>query len=445
MAPLVRYAKSGDLQIAYQVTGSGPVDLVWASGAASNLDLFWEQPRFVRVFERLATFTRFIIFDKRGTGLSDRPDHLATLDERIDDIRAVMDAAGSERAHLLGFSEGGSMAMLFAATYPGRTRSLILHGTMPRWSWAPDWPWGRTAKAVEEFFRRYAENGYELDYTSEVWRNWAGPELWNDAAFREWNTRSSRSGSGPAARRALEDMNDLLDVRPVLPAIGVPTLVIVREDDPVAPLEAVRAYAAKIPNARVKVLPGVGHLFVDSGWEEWVATVEEFVTGTTSTIRTDRFLATLASADIVGSTELIAKIGDQAWRDVLDRHYELAARRLEPYAGVEVDRAGDGILARFDGPARAISWARSLLAEDRMIGLETRAGVHTGEVELAGSGVRGMAVHIAARVAALAGPGEVLVSSTVKDLVGGAGFTFVDRGTHVLKGVPEPKQVFAVA
>jgi pimeloyl-ACP methyl ester carboxylesterase/class 3 adenylate cyclase len=445
MAPPVHYAKSGDLQIAYQVTGSGPVDLVWAAGAASSLDLLWEQPRFVRVFERLATFTRFIIFDKRGTGLSDRPDHLATLDERIDDIRAVMDAAGSERAHLLGFSEGGSMAMLFAATYPGRTRSLILHGTMPRWSWAPDWPWGRTAEAVEQFFRRYAERGYELDYTSELWRHWAGPELWDDTAFREWNTRSTRSGGGPAARRALEDMNDLLDVRPVLPAIGVPTLVIVREHDPVAPVEAVRVYAAKIPNARVKVLPGVGHLFVDSGWEEWVTAVEEFVTGTTSTIRTDRFLATLVSADIVGSTELIARIGDQAWRDVLDRHYELASRRLATYAGVEIDRAGDGMLARFDGPARAISWARSLLAEDRAIGLEVRAGVHTGEVELAGHGVRGMAVHITARVAALAGPGEVIVSSTLKDLVGGAGFAFVDRGTHLLKGVPEPKQVFAVA
>jgi pimeloyl-ACP methyl ester carboxylesterase/class 3 adenylate cyclase len=444
VAPPIRYAKTDDLQIAYQVMGAGPVDLVWAAGAASNLDLFWEQPRFVRVFERLATFTRFIIFDKRGTGLSDRPDHLATLEERIDDIRAVMDAVGSERAHLLGFSEGGSMAMLFAATYPARTRSLILHGTMPRWSWAPDWPWGPTPEASADFWREYAERGYEHDYTSEGWRHWAGPELWNDAAFCDWNTRSGRSGGTPAARRALAQMNELLDVRPVLPAIGVPTLVIVREDDPIAPVEAVRTYAAMIPNARVKVLPGVGHLFVDSGWEEWVAAVEEFVTGTTSTIRTDRFLATLASADIVGSTELIAKIGDRAWRDVLDRHYELASRRLETYAGVEVDRAGDGMLARFDGPARAISWARSLLAEDRTIGLETRAGVHTGEVEMAGSGVRGMAVHIVARVAALAGPGEVLVSSTVKDLVGGAGFAFVDRGTHLLKGVPEPKQVFAV-
>ncbi|HEY8758406.1 MAG TPA: adenylate/guanylate cyclase domain-containing protein [Candidatus Limnocylindria bacterium] len=446
MAPPVHFARSGDLQIAYQITGDGPVDLVWAAGAASSIDLFWEQPRFVRVFERLATFTRFIIFDKRGTGLSDRPDHLATLEERIDDIRAVMDACGSERAHLLGFSEGGSMAMLFAATYPGRTRSLILHGTMPRWSWAPDWPWGRKAEAVDEFWRRYAEQGYELDYDTEpLWRRWAGPELWNDAAFRDWNTRSSRSGGSPAARHALEQMNDLLDVRSLLPTIGVPTLVIVREDDPVAPVDAVREWAAKIPNARVKVVRGVGHLFVDSGWEEWVAAVEQFVTGTTSRIRTDRFLATLVSADIVGSTELIARIGDQAWRDVLDRHYELATRRLETYAGVEVDRAGDGILARFDGPARAISWARSLLTEDRTIGLETRAGVHTGEVELAGTGVRGMAVHITARVSALAGPGEVLVSSTVKDLVGGAGFVFVDRGTHVLKGVPEPKQVFAVA
>jgi pimeloyl-ACP methyl ester carboxylesterase len=445
MAPPVHYAKSGELQIAYQVTGDGPVDLVWTAGASSNLDLFWEQPRFVRVFERLATFTRFIIFDKRGTGLSDRPDHLATLEERIDDIRAVMDAAGSDRAHLLGVSEGGSMAMLFAATYPARTRSLLIHGALPRWSWASDWPWGETPDEREEYWRRSAAQNYHPDYASVRWRRWAGEELWSDPAFCDWWTRFGRSGGTPASRRALDEMNDLIDVRPVLAAINVPTLVIVREDDPVAPLEAVRAYTATIPNARLKVLPGTGHLFIDSQWEEWAAAVEEFVTGTTSPIRTDRFLATLASADIVGSTELIAKIGDRAWRDVLDRHYELAARRLATYAGVEVDRAGDGMLARFDGPARAIAWARSLLAEDRAIGLTTRAGVHTGEVELAGGGVRGMAVHIAARVGALAGPGEILVSSTVKDLVAGAGFSFQDRGTHTLKGVPEDKQVFAVA
>jgi len=238
-------------------------------------------------------------------------------------------------------------------------------------------------------------------------------------------------------------MNRLIDVRAVLPAIAVPTLITVREDDPVVSVEAVRAYTSTIPNARLVVLPGTGHL-LGAIADEWVSTIEEFVTGAPSIIRTDRFLATLAAADIVGSTELIAKIGDRSWRERLDRHYELAGRRLTLYGGVEVDRAGDGMLARFDGPARAISWARSLLAEDRSIGLDVRAGVHTGEVEQAGDALRGMAVHIASRIGALAAPGEVLVSSTVRDLVAGSGFTFVDRGAHQLKGVPEPKQVFAV-
>jgi pimeloyl-ACP methyl ester carboxylesterase len=443
MAPPVHYARSGDLQIAYQVTGSGPVDLVWTTGATSNLDLFWEQPHFVRIFEQLASFTRFIIFDKRGTGLSDRPDHLATLEERIDDIRAVMDAVGSERAHILGISEGGSMAMLFAATHPRRTRSLIVHGAPPRYAWAPDWPWGATAEQHEASWQDSAARGYQSDYESDGWRRWAG-ELWNDAAFMEWWTRFRRSGGTPGARRALADMNMLLDVRPVLSTISVPTLITVREDDPVAPLDSVRAYASMIPGARVVVLPGTGHLLGDRA-DEWAALVREFITGVPSQIRTDRFLATLAAADVVRSTELIARIGDRAWRDTLDRHYELAGRRLAMYGGVEVDRAGDGMLARFDGPARAIGWARAMLAEDKAIGLDVRAGVHTGEVEIAGSALRGIAVHIASRIGALAAPGEVLVSSTVKDLVAGSGYTFVDRGAHELKGVPEAKQIYAVA
>lgn len=443
MAPPVRYARSGELEIAYQVTGGGPVDLVWTTGATSNLDLFWEQPHFVRLFEQLATFTRFIIFDKRGTGLSDRPDHLATLEERIDDIRAVMDAVESERAHVLGISEGGSMAMLFAATHPQRTRSLIVHGAPPRYAWAPDWPWGDTPEVVEASWKDAAARGYQPDYESEAWRHWAG-ELWNDTAFTEWWTRFRRSGGTPAARRALSDMNMLLDVRAILPTIAVPTLITVREIDPVIPLEAVRAYSATIPGARLVVLPGTGHLFGDRA-DEWVATVREFITGVPSQIRTDRFLSTLAATDVVGSTQLIARIGDRAWRDALDRHYELADRRLAMYGGVEVDRAGDGMLARFDGPARAIGWARAMLAEDKSIGLDVRAGVHTGEVEVAGNALRGMAVHIVSRIAALAAPGEVLVSSTVKDLVAGSAFTFVDRGTHELKGVPEPRAIFAVA
>src|SRR5439155_303905 len=328
-------------------------------------------------------------------------------------------------AHILGVSEGGSMAILFAATYPQRTRSLILHGTMPRWSWAPDWPWGEKQAENEEFWRDRAKHDFEIDFAGQTWREWAGDELWDDAAFCEWWARFRRSGGTPAARKALDDMNLLLDVRPVLPAIQTPTLVTIRENDPVAPLDAVRTYSAQIPNATLKVFRGRGHL-LGGVWDEWATAVEEFITGNTRVVPTNRFLATLAAADIVGSTQLIARIGDRAWRDTLDRHYELAASRLVAYGGVEVDRAGDGMLARFDGPARAISWARSVLGEDKTIGLETRAGIHTGEIELAGIAVRGMAVHIASRISALALPGEVLVSSTVRDLVAGSGFDFGD-------------------
>jgi pimeloyl-ACP methyl ester carboxylesterase len=249
--------------------------------------------------------------------LSDRPDHLATLEDRIDDIRAVMDAVESERAHILGISEGGSMAMLFAATHPRRTRSLIVHGAPPRYAWAPDWPWGATAEQHEASWQDSAARGYQSDYESDGWRRWAG-ELWDDTAFTEWWTRFRRSGGTPGARRALADMNMLLDVRPVLSTISVPTLITVREDDPVAPLDSVRGYASMIPGARVVVLPGTGHLLGDRA-DEWVALVREFIT-VPSQIRTDRFLATLAAADVVRSTQLIARIGDRAWRDTLDRH-----------------------------------------------------------------------------------------------------------------------------
>jgi pimeloyl-ACP methyl ester carboxylesterase/class 3 adenylate cyclase len=443
MPPPIRFARSGDLNIAYEVVGSAPVDLVWVSGTASHLDLYWEQPRYVRMFERIATFARLILFDKRGSGLSDRPDHLASLDERTDDVRAVMDATGSENAHILGTSEGGSIAMLFAATYPRRTASLILHGTLPRWSWAPDWPWGETEEDHERVWRERAERGHLEDFTAPNWRRWLG-EMATDPSYVEWFDRFRRAGGTPAARKAISDMNRLIDVRPLLSAISARTLVVVREDDPVAPLEAVRAYVPMIPRARLLVLPGQGHA-MGGVMDALTSAIEEAVTGSSSPAPNDRLLATIAFADIVGSTELIARIGDEAWKDVLERHYQLATQRLTAYGGVEVDRAGDGLLARFEGPARAISWARSLLSEDRAMGLAARAGIHTGEVELVGSTVRGIAVHIASRISVLAAPGEVLVSSTVRDLVAGSGIAFVDRGVHALKGVPETKQVFAVA
>jgi pimeloyl-ACP methyl ester carboxylesterase/class 3 adenylate cyclase len=442
--PEVRYARSDGLRIAYQVVGTGPIDIVYTSGASSHLDLIWESPHWSRMLNGLAAFSRLIVFDKRGTGLSDRPDHLSTLEERVDDIRTVMEAAVSSRATIIGVSEGGPMALLFAATYPDRVRSLVVHGAKARYAWAPDWPWGSTDVELEQRIARANANDWVTDYSQPAGRKWLGPELRDDAATIDWIGRFWRSGGSPAAKEALTRMNHLIDVRDVLPAIRVPVLITVREDDPVCPVPAAERMAATIPDAQLKVFPGEGHL-VTGIWREWTAVVEEFVTGKVAAASHDRFLATLVSMDIVGSTDLIGRIGDAAWRDLLDRHYALVARQLATYGGVEVDRAGDGFLARFDGPGRAIRFAQAVVRDDHSIGLTVRAGIHTGEVELAGDAVRGMAVHTVSRITSLAGADEVLLSNTVRDLVAGSGLAFTDRGLHQLKGIAEQKQLFAVA
>ncbi len=445
MAPLVHYAKSGDIHIAYQAIGDGPMDVVFSPGAISHLDLWWESPYFVRFFERMSTFCRLILFDKRGTGLSDRPTAVATLEERIDDIRAVMDAVTSETAHQFGPSEGGSMACLFAATYPARTRSLILYGTKPRWVRAADYPWGPSDEEREAGLQKMMASGWQRDLTSPQWRRWLGAPVRDDPAFLEWYTRQRRIGASPAAQIALSRMNSKIDIRDILPTIRVPTLVICREDDPVVSVEEARAMAVRIPGAQFVVLPGQGHLFFDI-WEELVALIQEFVTGVPSPVISDRVLTTILFVDIVGSTERAAEIGDQAWSDVLHRFYALARRALTVFGGTEVDTAGDSLLATFDGPARAIRCARAIQRETRsLLRIGLRAGVHTGEVERTNGAIRGIAVHAASRIATLASAGEVLVSSTVKDLVAGAGVTFEDRGMHVLRGLPEPRQVLAVS
>lgn len=445
MPPPVRYARSGDFNIAYQVVGSGPVDLVFCLGSYSHLDVLWEGAHFVRLFERIGEFARLLLFDRRGVGLSDRFDRPQTLEDRNDDIRAVLDAAGSERAFILGLSEGGNMATLFAATHPERTLGLILHGTMARWARAEDWPYGRTQAELDELWRDAAARNYEYDFTTDEWRRWLGPTLHADMAFRDWFARLRRSMASPAARYQQSVMNQQTDIRHVLPAIQVPTLILNREDDPVAPLPSVRWMAAQIPNARLVVLPGQGHLVDPDIFDDWIAALEQFVTGVTRPVATNRFLTTLVAADIANSTELVARVGDATWRQLLARHYELVARRLSVYSGVEVDRAGDGFLAKFDGPARAVRFARDVDREDQVLGLRARAAVHTGEVEQDGAALRGMAVHVVTRLASLAAPGEVIVSGTVKDLVAGTPFQFTDRGTHVLKGVPDARQVFALA
>jgi pimeloyl-ACP methyl ester carboxylesterase/class 3 adenylate cyclase len=442
MPPPVRYARSGNLSIAYQIIGQGPPDLIWCLGSYSHLDLLWEDPGFARTFDRLGESVRLLVFDKRGVGLSDRTDTLYTLEERVDDIWAVLDAAGSRRTYLMGFSEGGAMAGLFAATYPDRAEGLILYGAPAAYARKADWPYNTSEDDFENDWRVMRERGYEDDFTTPFWQRWLGP-LAADAAFLEWWRRLRRSMGSPAARYAQARMNRLIDVRPILPSIRVPTLIIVREDDPVAPVDMQRWIASQIPKARLVVLPGRGHLFHDI-WDEWVTEVEQFLTGAPRPVPTQRFLTTLVAVDIVGSTELIARIGDARWRDLLARHYELVSRRLTMHGGVEVDRAGDGFLARFDAPARAIRFARDIDREDQALGLRARAAVHTLEVEVSDGSLRGIAVHIASRLTGLASPGEVLVSSTVRDLVGGSGFTFIDRGVHALKGVPEPRQVFAL-
>jgi class 3 adenylate cyclase len=390
---------------------------------------------------RSVRFCRLIRFDKRGTGLSDRPTDAATLEERTDDIRAVMEAVGSRYASIFGGSEGGSMACVFAATHPERTRSLILWGVQARWMQTEDYPWGPTHEQAE-----HTISLLEREWPSVEYLLGPGAGLGRDVnpAYLEWFMRYARAGASPSAIVALERMNFAIDVRDVLPTIRVPTLVMNRTGDPVANVDAARDIAGRIPGARFVEFPGDTHSLFTIEPERVVAEIEEFVTGTRVTLRTDRALATILFTDVAGSTQAATKLGDAGWRDLLILHYQAAERALSAYGGSEIDRAGDGLFALFDGPTRAIRCAVALRSESAALGLDLRSGVHTGEIERAGSAVRGIAVHLAARVAARAQPGEVLVSSTVKDLVAGSGLAFDDRGEHELKGIPGEWRLYAV-
>jgi len=441
--PPVQYARSGKVNVAFEVLGQGP-DLVWAPGAASHLDLDWEDGGHRRHFrDLLASFTRLIKFDKRGTGLSDRPGGVANLEERTDDIRAVMDAAGSERAHIFGISEGGSMAILFAATYPERARSLILYGTKPRWVRAPDYPWGPSFAEREDLAREWEINGVPDPAFDDAWRRWVGPQLADDSGFRAWWTRHQRMAMSPSDRIAQIRWNNRIDVREVLPTIRVPTLVMSKTGDPIIQIEAARDMASRIPGARFVEYPGVGHVWFDHS-DEMAEEIRGFIAVEPARAVADRVLTTILFVDIVKSTERAVRDGDAAWRDLLQRYYPAVRREITTFSGNEVDTAGDGLLATFDGPARAIRCARAIQRVGAGLGVEMRAGVHTGEVERDGRAIRGIAVHTAARIASLAEPGDVLVSSTVGDLVAGAGLEFADRGTHELKGVPERRRLLAV-
>ncbi|MGZ4371731.1 MAG: adenylate/guanylate cyclase domain-containing protein [Gaiellaceae bacterium] len=438
-APPIQYAANGDVHIAYQVLGEGPLDLVFVAGAITNLEVLWEMSDYRRACERLASFSRLILFDKRGMGLSDRV-RVGTLEERMDDMRAILDAVGSKTTVLMGVSEGGPMSILFAATYPDRTRGLVLCGAEVKEETTDDWPWGEATR--EEF-----EEWMDLESVVARWGKGLGADLFaptrkGDPQLREQFGRLQVQSATPHDAVAFMRMAFEIDVRDVVPAVTAPTLIVHRVGDKVCSVENARWLSRNIEGSHYVELPGENHLpFIDG--DDILDEIQEFLTGVREPVAPDRMLATVLFTDVVGSTERARELGDRRWRDLLERHNEVIRRDLERFRGLEIDTAGDGFFATFDGPARAIRCARSIVENVRGIGLDVRSGLHTGECELSAGSVRGIAVHTGARVASVASPGEVLVSSTVKDLVAGSGIEFTDRGVHELKGIPGEWRLYA--
>jgi len=426
-----KYAKSGETYIAYQSFGSGPIKVVFVPGWVSHLDYAWEEPHFAHFLERLGSFAQVVWFDKRGTGLSDRVAGLPILEERMDDVRVVMDQAGFERAALLGMSEGGSMCGLFAATYPERTTALVLYGAFAKRVRAEDYPWAPTAEARQAWIDSLAEGwgeGAELETLA--------PSVAHDAAFARWFASYGRMAATPTAAIALARMNSGIDIRGILPAIHVPTLVIHRTGDRDVDVENGRYLARNIPGARFLELDGEDHVWWVGDSDGVLAEIQEFLTGSRPPPEVDRQLMTVLFTDIVGSTEKATAMGDRAWRDLLVAHNGAIRRELSRYRGREIKTTGDGFLATFDGPARSLQCARAIRTAVAGLGLSLRIGVHTGECEILGADVGGVGVHLAARVMSEAAPGEILVSGTVRDLVSGSGVEFQDRGRRTLKGFP---------
>jgi len=445
--PETRYATTVDgVHIAYQVAGEGPFDLVGVPGWTSNLEAIWDLPLQGPFLRRLASIARLILFDRRGSGVSDRPpkEESLALEYGIDDIRAVMDAVGSERAVLFGFDDGGILSAVFAASYPERVQALVLFATWARYRRATDYPWGWDEDQMLEFGRHI-----EREWGTEAFSRWhlaqVAPSMGVDAAIVRMWTRYFRLCASPSTIVAIERALHEVDARAVLPSVQAPTLVIHHKGDLAEPVDQSRWIAGQIPGAKLLVLPGADHIPFGGDSERVIAELERFV----SSIREeesafDRSLATVLFTDIVRSTERASSMGDRAYHELLERHHATVRAMLGRYRGREVNTAGDGFLATFDGPARAIRCASAIAEAVQTLGLEIRAGLHTGEVELQGDEVRGIAVHIGARVGALAGPSEVLVSQTVKDLVAGSGLGFEDAGEHELKGVPEHWRLYRV-
>jgi pimeloyl-ACP methyl ester carboxylesterase len=424
------------------VVGDGELDLLWIPGFVSNVELAWDEPLLAGYLGRLARFSRLILFDKRGTGLSDRVprSELPSLEERMDDVIAVLDAAGSERAAVLGHSEGGNLAVLYAATHPRRVIALVTTGIFAYRKWAPDYPWAET----EEERERYIE-GLEENWGGDGDIHRIAPSAAGDPVFTRRLATYFRQSASPGDAAALLRMNTEIDIRAVLPTISVPTLVIHRTGDLDSKIEEGRWIADQIPGAKLVELPGSDHLPWVGDQDRVVDEIERFLTGRLAPAEPDRVLATILVTDIVGSTERAAELGDSAWKELLERHHSIVREQLRAFRGEEVDTAGDGFLAMFDGPGRAIRAAVAIRDGLLENGIQVRCGLHTGECERLGGKIAGIAVHMAARVAETAEPGEIRVSGTVRALVAGAGIEFSDRGTASLKGVPEEQRLYAVA
>jgi pimeloyl-ACP methyl ester carboxylesterase len=436
MEPIrTRYAKNGDISVAYQVFGEGDVDLVMVPGFISHIENYWDEPRWAQWLRKLGSFSRVILFDKQGTGLSDRSNKLPGMDERMDDVRAVMDAVGIEKAAIFGISEGGSLATLFAASHPDRSQALILYGAFTQFtSWFP------TQEALEGLFQ-YIDSAWGSGESLPMF----APTMKDDLALKEWWGKFERLGASPGAAKTIMRMNSQIDITDILPSVKVPTLVIHRKDDVTVNVEGGRLLAERIPNAKYVELPGVDHLpAVGENPDRILDEMAQFLTGEFRPIETECILATVLFTDIVDSTRRAAELGDRQWRDLLERHHSLVRGELNHFRGQEIDTAGDGFFATFDGPARGIRCACAIRDAVSSLGITIRAGLHTGECEVMGEKVSGIAVHIGARAMKKAEPGEVLVSSTVKDLVAGSGLHFNDRGKHSLKGIPGEWRLFLV-
>ena len=430
-----RYAKNGDINVAYQVFGEGDIDLVFVPGFISHIENYWDEPNFARWLRRLGSFSRVILFDKQGTGLSDRVTKLPAMDERMDDVRAVMDAVGIERAAIFGISEGGSLATIFAATHPERSHALILYGAFAQFS-----SWFPTQEALEGLFQ-YIDSAWGSGESLPMF----APSMKDDPAFKQWWGKFERLGGSPGAVKTLMHMNSQIDITDILPSVNVSTLIIHRKEDVTVNVESGRLFAERIPNAKYVELSGVDHLpMVGENSNQIIDEIAKFLTGGLRPIETERVLATVLFTDIVDSTRLAAEIGDRQWRVLLERHHDLVREELYRVHGQEVDTSGDGFFATFDRPARGIRCACAIRDSVASLGIAIRAGLHTGECEVMGEKISGIAVHIGARVMEKAVPGEVLVSSTVKDLVAGSGLHFNDRGVYTLKGIPDKWHLFQV-